>query len=202
MRRAMPQVVVAGVLMVVACLAALLPSSASAQPVRVSAPPSCPTGNSAYPPTPDATVQSNTTMPRAGDSIEVSGTHYCADEDVTITIGGHVVGTAHTDAQGAFDPKVAVPGPAGDHRLCGTGASGLDADRDCLNLTTLTTGAAGGAAASTSAEPGAGGGSGGGGGTAFTGTDAALLVALALILVAGGVAFSTAGRRHKSMSQA
>lgn len=158
-----------------------LPGTATAAPLHAAPSGSCP-GSQAYPPTADATVEASSTAPAAGASIEVSGVHYCGNEDVTITIAGKTAGTAHTDAQGSFDPEVVVPGPSGAKQLCGVGASGLAADADCLTLTVQTAGG--------QAEPASGG-------TAFTGADIALIVAVAVLLLAGGVAFSTAGRRRR-----
>ena len=177
----------AATLLVVAASALAGPVSAApadAQPVRATPAGHCP-GAQAYPPTPNATVEASSTAPAAGASIEASGVHYCGNEDVKITIAGKLVGTAHTDGQGSFDPKVVVPGPSGAKQLCGIGASGLATDADCL---TLTVQAAGG-----QAEPASGG-------TAFTGADIALIVAVAVLLLAGGVAFSTAGKRRKRVS--
>ena len=178
MRRALSWL---GVLTLVALTAVALPDAAAAAPLHTAPSGSCP-GSQAYPPTPDATVEASSTAPATGASIEVSGVHYCGDEDVTITIAGKKVGTAHTDAQGSFDPKVVVPGPSGAKQLCGIGASGLAADANCLTLTVQTAGG--------QAEPASGG-------TAFTGADVALIVAVAVLLLAGGVAFSTAGRRRR-----
>ncbi len=187
--RVVPRVVVAA-LLVGAALA--VPASAAAGPLAGSAPATCPKPKP-YPPPPSATVQSSTTTPRVGQTIEASGIGYCPDEDVTITISGKQVGTAHTNAGGSFDPPVVVPGRAGQKQLCGIGASGLSTDRDCLTLTV-----SGAAANDASASAAAGGG---GGGTAFTGTEAALLLALAVLLLAGGVAFATAGRHRRPVSQ-
>lgn len=145
-----------------------------------------------YPQPPTATIATSANVVTVGQEIEVSGTGYCPDEDITITISGKVVGTAHSDADGNFDPPVIVPGPASEQELCGTGETGLARNADCLTLTTRDAGAA----ASNSSGPGAG--SNDGGGTAFTGVQVSLLAALALLLIAGGVAFATAGRSRKT----
>jgi hypothetical protein len=139
-----------------------------------------------YPPEPNATVMASTTTPFAGQKIEASGTVYCPDEDVTLTIAGKFVGTAHTDASGAFDPQVVPSGPPGDKQLCGIGASGLSNDQDCLTLH-VTAGHGVEAA-----------GTGGGGGLAFTGAQVTGLIALAVVLVVGGAFFTAAGHRRKS----
>jgi len=144
-----------------------------------------PTGNCpgpGYPPRPDATIMSSTTTPSTGETIEASGTHYCADEDVDVTLGGKHVATTHTNSNGAFDPPVTVNYPAGTKvELCGIGASGLANDQDCLLLTV-----AGGLGTS----PGSNGGQ------PMTGVEIAGLIVLALALLGGGVAFVAAGKRR------
>jgi hypothetical protein len=191
MRRVLPQVL-AALLLLSGGLA--IPAAAAATPPRASAPADCPKPQP-YPPVPNATVESSTTDPQVGDTIKASGVHYCADEDVRLTIGATFVGMAHTDAQGEFDPQVVVPKPAGTKQLCGAGASGLSSDADCLTLTVKAAGAG-------NASPSSGAGTNSGGGTAFTGVEISILIAVALILVAGGLAFSTAGRNRKSVPQA
>lgn len=187
MRRLMSLLAVAGMIL---ATAVFWSGSAAAQPARaVKAAPACPHA-SQYPPTPNAMVESSATVVTVGQHIKVSGTHYCPNESVDLTIHGQDVGTGHTDGNGSFDPTVTVPAPAGSVLLCGVGASGLSADRDCIRLNAR---AAGGASAS---APGGTGGSGNG--TAFTGTDLATLIAGACALLAIGVAFATAGRRQKA----
>ncbi|MDT4906698.1 MAG: hypothetical protein QOH52_4714 [Pseudonocardiales bacterium] len=176
-------------LMLTAALA--LPMSASAQDLGTKIAPGTCVQPKPYPPSPNATIRSSSTTMKVAETIEASGIHYCPDEDVRLTIGGKFVGTAHTDAAGAFDPPVVVPGPAGSKQLCGVGASGLSTDRDCLTLVARAAGSSGLA--------GAGGNTGGG--TAFTGVEVALLCAVALLLIAGGVAFATAGRGNKTVPQ-
>jgi hypothetical protein len=143
----------------------------------------------AYPPSPHATIMASTTTPKVGETIEASGTSYCPDEDVALTLDGTGVGTAHTDAQGAFDPPVVVNKAGNALQLCGIGASGLAADRDCITLST----AAG-------SQPPGGNGTGAGssgGGTAFTGSDIAALCLLGAVLLFGGGALVAVGRRRR-----
>jgi hypothetical protein len=158
-----------------------VPAAAHARPARVAAPAACPHAKP-YPPTPDATVQASTTHPAVGQKIEASGIHYCPDEDVTLTIAGKFVGTAHTDSAGSFDPQVVVPGPPGQKPLCGIGASGLPNDRDCLTLFVQAAGTSGNSS---------------GGGTSFTGVEIGALTAVAALLIVAGVALVRAGRRNK-----
>ncbi|MDT4919035.1 MAG: hypothetical protein QOI15_1928 [Pseudonocardiales bacterium] len=138
---------------------------------------------SAYPPAPHATIMASTTTPFVGETIEASGTVYCPDEDVRITLAGAFVTTTHTDQAGDFDPPVKVT-QVGKLRLCGIGASGLPNDRDCLMLTVR-------------AHDQGGGGHNPGGGTSFTGVDVLLLVLLAVVLLAAGWALVAAGRRKR-----
>lgn len=145
-----------------------------------------------YPPTTQATVQTSTTNPTVGQQIKISGVHYCANEDVQVTLAGKTVGTAHTGADGSFDFELTVPGPPGTMRVCGLGASGLPNDADCLNIVVQSAGNQG---------VGNGAGNNNGGGTAFTGANIALLCALAALLIAGGVAFSARGRRANSATR-
>jgi hypothetical protein len=156
------------------------PAAAHAAAVRSPGGPPCP-HPSAYPPTPDATVQASTTHPEVGQHIEASGIRYCPNENVTLTIAGTFVGTAHTDSAGSFDPQVVVPGPPGQKPLCGIGASGLPDDRDCLTLFVQGAGTSGNSS----------------GGTSITGVEIGALTAVAALLIVAGVAFARAGRRRK-----
>jgi hypothetical protein len=175
----------------VASLLALLPgtvSGAIAAPVHASADQHAAAGTcpkpKPYPPAPSATVQVNTTRPNVGETLEISGIAYCPDEDVELTIAGEHVGTAHTDAQGNFDPPVTTPGPPGQKQVCGIGASGLATDRDCLLIQVQGAG-------DTTTPPAQGGG------TSFTGVQIALLGLAALVLIVGGVLLTTLTRnRH------
>ncbi|PZS18054.1 MAG: hypothetical protein DLM57_06965, partial [Pseudonocardiales bacterium] len=108
-----------------------------------------------------------------------------AGEVVNLTIAGSSVGSATTDAAGAFDPNVTTPDLVGAQTLTGTGAtSGLSASltltiRDCV------------------APAGVGGG-----GLAVTGVQIAGITLLAVLLLGAGVFFVTAGRRRKSAVRA
>ncbi len=164
-------------------LALTAPMAASAAPVRSAVAAGACDPSQAYPPSPNATVQINTTDPFAGETVKVSGIHYCPNEDVDITIAGQHVGTGHTDADGSFDPNVVVPGPTGDKQVCGIGASGLSNDRDCLVINVRAKGATN--------QPG-------GGGTALTGVEISLLGLLALVLVVAGVVMTTLGRHRRT----
>lgn len=155
--------------------------------VHAVAPEVCP-GATTYPPSPGATVMSSTTTPFIGQTIEVSGKGYCPDEDVALFIGSTRVGTAHTDANGSFDPPAKVPGPVGQATLLGRGASGLSLDRDTLVLTIRA--ASSSTPGSPSGEPG----------LALTGTELTGLIVLAALLLGGGGVMLYAGRRKRSVS--
>jgi hypothetical protein len=161
------------------------PVSAGAAATTSAASGNCP--GSQYPPQ-QATIMASTTTPNINQTIEVSGINYCPNEDVTLTIRGQYVGTAHTDSQGSFDPPVVVPGPAGQAVLEGVGASGLPTDKDSLILTIRGTTPAGG---SETTVPG-------GGGLSHTGVAVAGLIAIAVVLLGGGALLSGAGRRRRA----
>ena len=145
----------------------------------------CP-GTSAYPPTTQAMVAVSTTNPTVGETIEVSGQSYCANEDVQIYLNGTLRATAHTGSTGSFDPPLVVHGPPGDQTLSGIGASGLANDRDSVVLHVQAPGGGHGTQASATE------------GLSLTGTDIALIIAIAVALLAGGTALAYAGRRRRS----
>jgi hypothetical protein len=187
MRRLVLQV---AVLALLAAFGLAVPSGASAAPAQAAAA-AC-SDAAAYPPGANATLQVDTTNPVIGETIKVSGIKFCPNEDVDITIEGVFVATAHTDARGAFDPEVKVTGAAGEKQVCGVGASGLASDRDCLTIN---------ARAATSIQNPAPGKDTDTGNPAMTGVEIALLGVLALVLVVGGVLFTTIGRRRNSAAR-
>jgi hypothetical protein len=196
---AVPALLLAGLLAVPAAAGATPGVRASAPGVRAAAPQQICPGAVAYPMSPGATIMSSTTTPYVGQTIKVSGVNYCPDEDVDITIGGKHVATTHTDGNGAFEPQVVVPAPTGQRVLAGVGASGLSADRDSLMLTIRAGAGVEAVAVGPTGGSGNGAGSAGGSGTgglAFTGTEIALLIALAAALLGGGIGLMYAGRRR------
>lgn len=133
-----------------------------------------------------AKIKSSTTAPHPGQTIEVSGTGYVANENVALTIDGIAVGTAHTDSNGGFDPAVVVPASLiGDQPLTGRGASGQPYDVDSLVLHIQAAGAAGSSASN-------------GGGLASTGVQIAAFSAIGAVLILAGLAFAVFGRRRRS----
>ena len=169
----------------------LVPTSASAV--------DCTIGS--YPPGTQAEIAVSTNTPVAGETIEVSGQQYEANESVDIYIGGSLgapcnpddvtlgtfVGTAHTDGSGAFDPPVTVPaGASGTTLLVGIGHSH---DKFDYASTFLQIGGT---------EPT---GTGTGPHTpATTGFDIAILSAAAVVLISAGVLFTRGGRRKAARS--
>jgi LPXTG-motif cell wall-anchored protein len=135
-----------------------------------------------------AHIAASTTTPRQGQTIEVSGTGYVANENVSLTIGGISVGTAHTDSHGNFDPPVVVPATLiGNQPLTGTGASHQPSDVDSLVLDIQAAGAGGSSSANN-----------GGGGLASTGVEIAAFSTIGAVLILAGIAFAVFGRRRRS----
>jgi hypothetical protein len=176
MRRKLGAVAVLGMLAGTVLLAA----PAGAVPTPTSVPGTC-----GYPPALcQAHIFSSTTAPTPGQTIEASGKDYHPNEDVDLTIGGIHVGTAHTDANGNFDPAVVVPASLrGDQPLTGRGASGQPNDVDSVVLHIQVAGASGSSSS---------------GGLASTGVEIAAFSAVGVALIAGGVAFAVAGRRRRA----
>jgi len=182
MRGLLRPFVIMGIMLTAFLVAVPAGASAAHAGGRLTAAPAGNCPGPGYPPRPNATIMSSTTTPSTGQTIEASGTHYCANEDVNITLGGNHVTTTHTDSVGSFDPAVTVNYPAGTKvELCGIGASGLSNDQDCLTLTI-----AGGLGTSP----------GNNGGQPMTGVEIAGLTVLAVALLGGGVAFMAAGKRR------
>jgi len=66
-------------------------------------------GAQEYPPT--ATLTVNNPNPVCGETVEVRGTGFAPNSTVTVSIGGHEVGTAQTDAEGNFTFPYTLPDP-------------------------------------------------------------------------------------------
>lgn len=137
-----------------------------------------------YPPVSGANIQVSTTRVTIGDQLTVAGAHFCGDERVTISIAGDPATAVHTDVAGAFAGRsIVVHGKPGRKQVCGTGASGVAADRDCIAIRAFAY-----ASGQSRGKPH----------TAITGGQIALVCALGLLLLAGGVAASTAGRSARA----
>lgn len=159
-------------------------AAAGAAPTPTSIPQPCSTVQEVTIEQCQAHIMSSTTTPFQGQTIEVSGKTYHANEAVTLTIGGIFVGTAHTDANGNFDPPAVVPvSLLGDQPLTGRGASGQANDVDSLVLHITAAGVE--ATGSTSGLPN-------------TGVDILTGVAVAIALIGAGILFTRGGRRRRS----
>lgn len=140
----------------------------------------------AYPVGTQAQLTVDRTDPYVGDTIEIGGFGFHPDESVRLTIGGVQVGTARTDARGAFDPPARVPDLPGARVVTGTGASGAADDVASVRITIQARGVA--AVSTTRVRTG---------GLAFTGAQISAFVGLGLVLVAAGVVAVRLGRRRR-----
>lgn len=145
----------------------------------------------AYPVTICATLSVSTTTPLAGASIVVAGVNFDPNATIKLELESKpwLLATVKSNAQGAFIVTVKLPaGVVGAHLIVAIGGNT-------------------GSGASCPADPsqqlhiqgvgGGGGTSNNGGGTAFTGVDVLLLVLLAGMLLAAGVAINRGGKRRK-----
>ena len=192
MRRLLSAVAVTGMAAVSVALA--VPANAAPTGTPTSVPGTCAT----YPvQICQAQIASSTTAPQQGQTIEVSGRGYVANENVDIYIGGILVGHALTDNNGNFDPPVVVPTTlSGEQPLTGAGASGQPYDIDSLVLNIQTAGVGGSSSAAGGSSSGAGGG--GSGALASTGVEVAAFSAIGAALILAGLAFAVFGRRRRS----
>ena len=153
---------------------------------------------SAYPQGTCPALQLSKTETPTSTTVEASGTNFAADEDVTLYSGGTVsvngcdvtltggtqVATAHTDAQGSFDPPFTAPATVGTAPITGVGASGDSATIDL----TVTNGSGTGP-------------SGGGTPPSVTGVEIAAMVTLAVLLLGGGGLLLGLGRRRSTAAR-
>jgi hypothetical protein len=124
-----------------------------------------------------------------GGHVTISGTGFEATRTVTLTLHTVTVslGTAQTDASGAFSTTVTLPsGVTGSHTITAADAAGNSASA------TITITAPG--------RGTSGGGSGGsGGGVSATGVAVIGLSAVGFALLVGGALMLLAGRRRKAL---
>lgn len=145
-----------------------------------------------YPPTVCATLSVSTTTPSAGESITVSGTGFTAGERVTLELHSspRVVGSATVRGDGTFTTHITIPKDMyGRHLLLEAGghpACPVDPITLVINAS---------AALGEQIGP-----NGGGSGLASTGVQIALLIAIAALALATGVALNRAGRRKRSQA--
>lgn len=165
----------------------------------------------AYPITISSTLSVSTQHPLFNETITVSGQNFQASTTVeldlvkqsdetsfssavhTVAAQSYALGTATTDASGAFTLKVTMPGAsagAGTYLVRGyTHYNGPDVPTQTVYLTSGSSGTGG-------TTTGTGTGSGG---TALTGVDIAALVAAALVLIGSGALLASRGRNRRSV---
>jgi hypothetical protein len=158
---------------IAAVLALLLAGPASAQ----------------YPPPPTCHLSKVEVEP--GDHIGITGENWLPDSDVLLRFFSQavVLGTAHTDAGGAFSTSEEIPDNAspGDHTIK---ASGQDLNGDPVTVDC--------GVVEVEREEAGGAPPAGGGGVAFTGTNISLGLIILAILLALGLGLVYAGRRKKA----
>lgn len=130
---------------------------------------------------PAVTTNTSTTAP--GGSLQVSGSNFVPNEDITITFHSSPVTLATTtaSASGTFSVTVTIPSTAapGTHTILATGTTG-----DSASTTLIVTGTGASTATVTS-------------GLAFTGADIAAVSGVgALALALGGMLILTSRRRR------
>ena len=135
----------------------------------------------------------------------MKGTGFAPESTVTLTLHSEPVevGTATTDASGAFTSEVTVPAAteAGDHTVVAESTSPVVSATAPLTVTAPPAPAADPSAAPSaqpSAAPSPAPEQGGKGGLARTGTNALLFAAAALIAAGAGTAFIRRSRMAKA----
>ena len=78
----------------------------------------------AYPPGVSATIQVSTTAPHICETIQVGGTGFNPNEQVTVTERGVIMADAQTDASGVFTVSFKVIGPVGSQVVKAADTSG------------------------------------------------------------------------------
>ncbi|WP_297907695.1 alpha-L-fucosidase [uncultured Actinomyces sp.] len=155
--------------------------------------------------TPAVTVEPSSV--EAGKTVAVTGTGFAPESAVTLTLHSEPVevGTATTDASGAFTATVTVPATteAGAHTLVASTATPLAEASAALTITAPPAPAPSddpGAAPSAqpSAAPSPTPAQGGKGGLARTGSNALIAGAFALVAAGAGTAFIRRSRRAKA----
>ena len=153
--------------------------------------------------TPAVTVEPSTV--EAGKTLTVTGTGFAPESEVTITLHSDPVevGTATTDADGAFTAEVTVPADteAGEHTVVAASDAPAVTASAPLTVTVPPAPAEDPSAAPSeqpSAAPAPAPQQGGKGGLARTGTNALLAVAAALIAAGTGTAFIRRSRLAKA----
>lgn len=151
---------------------------------------SAPANAGPYPPTQCATLSVSTTTPRAGEAMTVSGSGFTAGEQVTLELHSttRVVGTATVRADGTFTTQITIPKDMyGRHLLLAVGG------QPSCSVDPITLEIQASAVAGEHIGPS-------GDGLSSTGVQIALLLAIAAIALAAGVALVRAGRQKRARS--
>jgi LPXTG-motif cell wall-anchored protein len=135
-----------------------------------------------YPPAP--TCHLSQTSIQAGGTIGISGFNWLPDSNVLLAFHSEpvVLGTPHTDADGAFSTSAQIPSgaTAGSHTITGTGRD-LNGQPTTVDCPLVVLGPA--------AAPG---------GVAFTGTNVSVGLVILGGLIVAGLGLLVAGRRRKA----
>ena len=142
-----------------------------------------------YPAGPTLTVDRPSVS--CGQAVVISGKDFLPDTEVTLTVGGEVIGTAMTDSQGSFSFTWTVP-----CTLSGSVTVTATDQQNTLSVA-LTVGAAGGPSPTTAPRPASSGT------LPRTGSDSDVLVRAGLLLVAaGGLLVLSTRKRSREATEA
>jgi hypothetical protein len=140
-----------------------------------------------YPPSPcPGSIAVSTTHPLPGETITVTGSGFVAGSSVHLTLHTKVydLGTFTANAQGSFTAHVQLPaGVYGKHLVIAATGPAAKCPGDPVQI---------------QSPGGESTGPGGPPGTSFTGTDLAMILIAAAVLIGAGVAFSMSGKRRKA----
>jgi hypothetical protein len=130
-------------------------------------------------------IQANTSSTTPGGSVDVTGSGFCLNCTITLTLHSNPVtlGTTTSDGNGSFSTSVSIPSGTepGSHAIVAT-----DPDGDSASTAILVSATTGPTIAASS-------------GLAFTGADIAALSAIgAVALAVGGMLILTGRRRRRA----
>jgi len=144
----------------------------------------------AYPPTTCASLSVSTTQPAAGETITVSGVNFTANTSVHLVLNTTTtdLATVSSDAQGSFSTPVKLPaGLTGAHAV--VAVSGAPTGHGCGRPHVVVDIQPFGSSTPTGAHHG---------GNSFTGVDLLLVVLVAAVLIAAGVALTRGAKRGRA----
>ena len=146
-----------------------------------------------YGPVSAATLFVSSTTVAPGGTVTVSGTGFDANSTVTLTLDGVVIGTATTNAAGAFSTTVTIPSglAAGYYTIIATDSLGRTSSITIYVTGASTTAVAAPSAAAPSST------SSSSSGLAFTGTDAAATAGAGAGAIALGGLLVLGSRRRR-----